>query len=318
MSAGTGTLPKRLLGRTGERVSCIGMGGFHIGKLADAAAATRLIHAAIDRGITFMDNSWDYNEGRSEEWMGQALQGQRDRVFLMTKVDGRDKRTAMLQLEESLRRLRTDHVDLWQFHEIIRSNDPHRIMAVDGAYQAALDAQRAGKIRFIGFTGHKSPEIHLDMLRVAAAHDWTPDTVQMPVNILDPHYSSFIDRVLPVLTEHNIGVLAMKTFGDHYVLDAVMKAKAATPAEMLRYSLSLPTSVVITGIDSMEILDQAVAAATGFTPMTSAEMADILARTRGIDPSGVHQPMKTTNEFDWTHSHPDSLGTGGELGVQPG
>jgi predicted aldo/keto reductase-like oxidoreductase len=314
-----GPVPTRLLGSTGERVSCIGMGGAHVGRLADRATAVRLVRSAVDRGITFMDNAWDYTMGRSEEWMGAALRdGYRDRVFLMTKVDGRDAATATAQLDESLKRLQTDHVDLWQFHEVIRSNDPERIFAPGGAFEAAMAAKKAGKIRFLGFTGHKAPAIHLEMLRVAADHGWTPDTVQMPVNVLDPHYDSFVRQVLPVLVERKIGVLAMKTFGDPYIFEAVTQAKASTPAEMLRYSLSLPTSTVITGIDKPEILDQAVLAATNFTPMSDAEQAALLERTRTIGETGEHQKMKTSFHFDSTHTTPAWLGPNGEMGYVPG
>ncbi len=314
-----GTVPTRPLGRTGVNVSVIGLGGAHIGRVDSAAESARIIHAAIDRGITFMDNSWDYNDGRSEEWMGAALRGgYRDKIFLMTKVDGRDKATATAQLDESLRRLQTDHVDLWQFHEIIRSNDPERIMAPDGAYAAALEAKRAGKIRFIGYTGHKKPALHLAMLNVALEHGWTPDTVQMPVNVLDPHYDSFVREVMPELVRHNIGVIGMKTFGDPYIFDAVTKANAATPLEMLRYSLSQPTSVVVTGINTTALLEQAVTAASNFTPMSEGEMADLISRTRKLSLAGEHQKMKTSFEFDSTHQHPQWLGPGGEQGLVPG
>jgi len=313
-----GAIPTRELGSTGARVSCIGMGGFHIGRIASESEAISLVHRAVDRGITFMDNSWDYNDGRSEERMGRALQGgYRDKVFLMTKVDGRDAKTATEQLDESLRRLRTDHLDLWQFHEVLRTNDPTRIFAPGGAYEAAVAAKAAGKIRHLGFTGHKAPAIHLEMLTVARMHGWTPDTVQMPVNVLDPHYDSFVRQVLPVLIERRIGILAMKTFGDPFVLEAVTSVNAATPLEMLAYSLSLPTSVVITGIDSPAILDQAVVAATA-PAMSQEAMAALVARTESIGVTGVDQKFKTSYHFDSTHSHPQWLGPGGQLGVEPG
>ncbi len=313
-----GDIPIRELGSTGVRVSCVGMGGFHIGKIESDTEAISIVHRAVDRGITFMDNSWDYNDGRSEERMGRALQGgYRDKVFLMTKVDGRDGATATKQLDESLRRLRTDHLDLWQFHEILRTNDPTRIFAPGGAYEAAVAAKAAGKIRHLGFTGHKAPGIHLEMLALARAHGWTPETVQMPVNVLDPHYDSFVRQVLPVLVERRIGVLAMKTFGDPFILEAVTGAKAATPLEMLAYSLSLPTSVVITGIDSPAILDQAVVAATA-PAMTPAAMTALIARTQPIGLTGVNQKFKTSYHFDSTHAHPQWLGPGGQLGFEPG
>ncbi len=325
MSASNGAtaaneIPKRPLGRTGEMVTCIGLGGAHIGRVPDAAASARIIHAAIDRGITFMDNSWDYNDGNSEKWMGQALaqSGYRKRVFLMTKVDGRDKASAKAQLDESLRRLQTDRIDLWQFHEIVRSNDPTRIFAPGGAYEAAVEAKQAGKIRYIGFTGHKKPAIHLEMLAVAAEHGWTPDTVQMPVNVLDPHYDSFVRQVMPELVKRQIGVIGMKTFGDGYIYEAVTGAGLATPAEMLAYSLSQPTSVVVTGINNQMLLDQAVAVATNFKPMSDAQMANLLERTRRLGMTGQSQQMKVGFNFDSTHEHPEWLGTGGEMGHIPG
>ncbi len=319
-AAAANEIPKRPLGRTGEMVTCIGLGGAHIGRVPDAAASARMIHAAIDRGITFMDNSWDYNDGNSEKWMGQALAqgGYRNRVFLMTKVDGRDKAAAKAQLDESLRRLQTDRIDLWQFHEIIRSNDPTRIFAPGGAYEAAVEAKQAGKIRYIGFTGHKKPAIHLEMLAVAQEHGWTPDTVQMPVNVLDPHYDSFVRQVMPELVKRQIGVIGMKTFGDGYIYQAVTSAGLATPAEMLQFSLSQPTSVVVTGITNQMLLDQAVAVATTFKPMTEQQMATLLERTRRLGITGQSQQMKVSFHFDSTHEHPDWLGTEGEMGLVPG
>jgi uncharacterized protein len=313
-------IPKRPLGRSGEMVTCIGLGGAHIGRVPNAAASARIIHAAIDRGITFMDNCWDYNGGNSERWMGRALKqnGYRDRVFLMTKVDGRDKKTATAQLDQSLKRLRTDRIDLWQFHEITRSNDPTRIFAPGGAYEAALEAKKAGKIRYLGFTGHKKPAIHLEMLALAEEYGWTPDTVQMPVNVLDPHFDSFVRQVMPELVQRGIGVIGMKTFGDGAIYDAVTSAGAATPVEMLRFSLSQPTSVVVTGINTPELLDQAIGVATNFEPMTGPEMAALLERTRKIGITGQAQLMKIAFKFDSTHEHPKWLGVGGEQGHMPG
>ena len=317
---GSEGIPKRRLGRTGEMVSCIGLGGAHIGRVPDAATSVKLIRDAIDRGITFMDNSWDYNDGHSEEWMGQALKsaGYRDRVFLMTKVDGRDKTTAKAQLDESLRRLQTDCIDLWQFHEIVRSNDPTRIFAEGGAIEAALEAQQAGNIRYIGFTGHKKPAIHLEMLLLGEERGFVPDTVQMPVNVLDPHYDSFIVHVLPELLKRDIGVIGMKTFGDPFIFESVTGAGLATPEEMLRFSLSQPTSVVVTGITDDKLLDQAVRVATDFVPMTEAEMDALLARTRTLGMTGESQKMKTGFTFDSTHETPAWLGPEGEAGLIPG
>src|ERR1035438_491420 len=205
----------RTLGSTGQKVSAIGLGGFHIGNPVQESESLKIIRSAIDGGITFMDNCWDYHEGKSEVRMGKALRdGYRDKVFLMTKIDGRSKTGAAAQIEESLRRLQTDHVDLLQFHEIIRMDDPDRIFAPGGAMEAVLEAKKAGKIRYIGFTGHKSPSIHLKMLATADSHQFRFDTVQMPLNVMDAHYDSFEKNVLPVLVRHDVGVLGMKSMGD--------------------------------------------------------------------------------------------------------
>src|SRR6266853_1929277 len=210
----------RELGTTGERVSAIGMGGYHLGKQPEASQSIQLMHAGIDRGITFMDNCWDYNDGISEVRMGQALRdGYRSKVFLMTKMDGRTKTAYNLQLEESLGRLQTDTIDLVQFHEVIRMEDPDRIFAPGGALEAAIAAREAGKIRYIGFTGHKDPAVHLRMLATAQKRGFHFDTVQMPINVMDAHFRSFTNEVIPVAIQQGIGVLAMKTFGDHFILD---------------------------------------------------------------------------------------------------
>jgi len=241
-----GDMPYRTLGKTGEKISALGMGGFHIGQpKIEKAQSIRLIRSAIDRGINFMDNSWDYNEGQSEIRMGKALQnGYRQKVFLMTKLDGRTKQEAAKQIDESLKRLQTDHVDLMQHHEIIRFEDPDRIFAQGGAQEAVLEAKKAGKIRYIGFTGHKDPHVHLYMLKVAADHGFRFDTVQMPLNVMDTHFRSFEKLVLPKLVEQGIGVLGMKSMGDGIIL----KSKTLRPVECLHYAMNLPTSVVITGI----------------------------------------------------------------------
>ena len=227
------------------------MGGFHIGKPDTDAEGIRLIHTGIDRGINFMDNSWDYNNGNSEVRMGKALAqgGYRQKVFLMTKIDGRSRSSFDSQLNQSLTRLQTDHVDLIQFHEILRMEDPDRIFAKDGALEAAIAAKQAGKVRFIGFTGHKDPLVHRRMLEVADAHGFRFDTVQMPINVMDAHFRSFTQTVVPLLVQRKIGVLGMKTFGDHFILDKVLADKLSTPIEMLHYSMTMPVSVVITGID---------------------------------------------------------------------
>src|ERR1700678_1612573 len=255
----------RELGTTGERVSAIGMGGYHLGKQKDAGESINLIHAGVDRGITFLDNCWDYNDGISEVRMGQALRsGYREKVFLMTKMDGRTAVEYNKQLEQSLGRLQTDMIDLVQFHEVIRMEDPDRIFAPGGAIEAAVAARHAGKIRYIGFTGHKDPAVHLRMLATAQKHNFHLDTVQMPINVMDAHFRSFTREVMPIAIQQGIGVLAMKTFGDHFILDS----KVIQPVEALHYSLTQPVSVVITGIDSMPVLDQALTAVKTFKPMT--------------------------------------------------
>ncbi|HEV7589287.1 MAG TPA: aldo/keto reductase [Longimicrobium sp.] len=300
------SMPYRTLGSTGERVSAIGLGGHHLGmKSVDEKLALRIIHRAIERGVSFMDNSWDYNDGASEERMGKGLaDGRRDRVFLMTKIDGRSRTEAARQLDQSLKRLRTDHVDLVQHHEVIRFDDPHRIFDPDGAHLALEDARRAGKLRYVGFTGHKDPQIHLHMLEVARENGFRFDTVQMPLNVMDAHYRSFEKRVLPELVRENIGVLGMKSMGNGVIL----KSGIVTPVECLRYALNLPTSVVITGCDSVEILDQAVDAATGFRPLSRAEVDALLAKTAPAASRGEFEPFKTSSIFDSTATHPEWLG----------
>jgi len=307
-SAGTrnGDMLYRTLGRTGEKVSAIGMGGFHIAQPGlTAQESIRLVRSAIDRGITFMDNSWDYNEGQSEVRMGKALKdGYRLKVFLMTKIDGRTKEVAEQQIETCLERLQTDHIDLVQHHEIIRFDDPDRIFAGGGAMEAVVDARKAGKIRYIGFTGHKDPHIHLYMLKVAADHGFHFDTVQMPLNVMDAHFRSFAQMVLPTLVKQDIGVLGMKSMGDGVIL----KSKTVSPIECLHYALSLPTSVVITGIDKPNILDQAFEAAKTFQPMSREQIAQLLAKTKEVALAGKYELFKTSSHFDSTAKHPDWLG----------
>ncbi len=301
-----GKIPRRTLGRTGERVSCIGLGGWHLGQpTLPEAEAIRIIRAAVDAGITFLDNSWDYNNGASEIRMGRALRdGYRERVFLMTKIDGQTRKAAAEQIEECLRRLQVDVIDLMQFHEIIRMGDPARIFAPEGALEAALEAKEAGEIRYIGFTGHKSPAIHLRMLETAKDHGFRFDAVQMPLNVMDAHFDSFEKRVLPVLVKEQIGVLGMKPLGDRQVLES----KTVTPIEALHYALNLPTSVVITGCDSMEILEQAIRAATTFRPMNHEEVEALLARTAQAAQHGQFERYKTTQDFDSTIEFPEWLG----------
>lgn len=303
---GTSEVPRRALGRTGERVSAIGLGGWHIGlSHVDEALAIRLVRSAIDRGVDFMDNSWDYNDGASEERMGKALrEGYRKRVFLMTKIDGRSKKEAARQLDQSLKRLGTDRIDLVQHHEVIRFEDPHRIFDEEGANAALLEARQAGKLRFIGFTGHKDPHIHLHTLEVAREHGFHFDTVQMPLNVMDAHYRSFERLVLPELVREQIGVLGMKSMGNGIIL----RSKMVTARECLQYALNLPTSVVITGCDSMEILDQAIDVARAFRPLSEAEVKTLLAKTKGAASKGAFEPFKTSSIFDSTATHPDWLG----------
>jgi aryl-alcohol dehydrogenase-like predicted oxidoreductase len=307
-SAGTrkGDMLYRTLGRTGEKVSAIGMGGFHIAQHGlTEDQSIRLVRSAIDRGITFMDNSWDYNEGQSEVRMGKALKdGYRQKVFLMTKIDGRTKEVAARQIETCLERLQTDHIDLVQHHEIIRFDDPDRIFAEGGANEAMVAAKEAGKIRYIGFTGHKDPHIHLYMLKVAADHGFHFDTAQMPLNVMDAHFRSFAHMVVPELVKQEIGVLGMKSMGDGVIL----KSKTVTPLECLHYALSLPTSVVITGIDKPEILDQAFEAAKTFQPMNQEQIAQLLAKTKEVAMAGKYELFKTSSHFDSTAKHPDWLG----------
>jgi len=295
----------RELGTTGERVSAIGMGGYHLGKQADASESINLIHAGVDRGITFLDNCWDYNDGISEVRMGQALRnGYRQRVFLMTKIDGRTAKEYNKQLEESLGRLQTDTIDLVQFHEVIRMEDPDRIFAPGGAIEAAIAAREAGKIRYIGFTGHKDPAVHLRMLETAQKHSFHFDTVQMPINVMDAHFRSFTKEVMPVALKHGIGVLAMKTFGDHFILDS----NTVQPIEALHYGLTQPVSVVITGVDNTQVLDQAFEAVRTFKPLNQTQVASLLARTAIAANEGKFELFKTTSHFDGTAQNPKWLG----------
>jgi aryl-alcohol dehydrogenase-like predicted oxidoreductase len=298
-------MPYRQLGTTGEMISAIGMGGYHLGKQKDADESIRLIHSGVDRGITFLDNCWDYNDGISEVRMGQALRnGYRQKVFLMTKMDGRTADEYDKQLEQSLGRLQTDVIDLVQFHEVIRMEDPDRIFAEGGAIEAAVAAKKAGKIRYIGFTGHKDPAVHLRMLETAEKHGFHFDTVQMPINVMDAHFRSFTHQVMPVAIKQGIGVLAMKTFGDHFILSS----NTVKPIEALHYGLTQPVSVVITGIDSMTILEQALEAARTFKPMTEAEVKSLLNRTQVAASEGKYELFKTTSHFDGTAANPKWLG----------
>jgi predicted aldo/keto reductase-like oxidoreductase len=301
----TQQVPRRKLGRTGEQVSCIGLGGAHIGGQKDEAESIQIIRRALDNGINFLDNCWDYNGGQSEIRMGKALQeGYRTKAFLMTKIDGRDKKTAAAQIDESLQRLRTDHLDLLQLHEIIRDNDPDRSFAEGGAIEAMVEAQKAGKARFLGFTGHKSPDIHLKMLEAAKKHGFRFDTVQMPLNVMDAHFDSFEKKVLPVLVREEIGVLGMKPLGGNIILES----KAATALECLRYALSLPASVVITGMDSLPRVEQALKVSRGFKPYSEKEVEALLAKTAKAAKGGTYEKYKVSTHFDGTVKHPEWLG----------
>src|SRR5579871_375337 len=295
----------RTLGKTGEKVSAIGLGGAHIGRAESPEVATTVIRSAVDRGITFMDNCWDYADGEAERRMGNALRdGYRQKVFLMTKFDGRTKQSAAQQIEESLKRLQTDHLDLIQVHEVIRMEDADRVFAPGGAMEAVLELKNAGKVRFIGFTGHKDPRIHLHMLDVAQKHNFHYDTVQMPLNVMDAHFRSFAHQVVPVALKEGIGVLGMKSMGDPFILES----KTVTPIECLHYALNLPTSVVITGIDKPEILDQAFEAARTFKPMSEQQVAALLAKTTQAAETGKFELFKTSDHFDSTAHNPKWLG----------
>ena len=297
-------IPYRTLGNTGENVSCIGLGGYHIGSQSDEQESIRIIRTALDEGINFLDNCWDYNGGASEVRMGTALRdGYRKKAFLMTKIDARTRQGAARQIDQSLRRLQTDTIDLLQFHEVIRDTDPELIFAPQGGMEAVLEARQKGKVRYIGFTGHKSPDIHLKMLNAAFARNFTLNTVQMPLNLMDAHYDSFEKKVLPVLVKHNIGVLGMKPMGDSLIL----KSKTAEPVECLQYALTLPTSVVITGCDSLPILQQALKVARTFKPLSGEQIATLLARTAPVAQKGKYELYKTSHNFDGTYQNPQWL-----------
>jgi aryl-alcohol dehydrogenase-like predicted oxidoreductase len=298
-------IPYRKLGRSGERVSLIGLGGWHLGIQSNEQESIRIIRTALDSGINFLDNCWDYNNGESEIRMGKALRdGYRQKAFLMTKIDGQTRKFAAAQLDESLRRLQTDHIDLLQFHEVIRMTDPERIFAPGGGMEAILEAKKAGKVRYIGFTGHKNPAMHLHMLETAAAHQFHFDAVQMPLNAMDAHYQSFEKKVLPVLVKNEIGVLGMKPMGAGILL----KSNTVSAVECLRYAMSLPTSVVINGCESLANLQQALDVARNFKPLTTAESAALLAKTEQAAREGQFEGYKTTNNFDGTVHNPQWLG----------
>jgi aryl-alcohol dehydrogenase-like predicted oxidoreductase len=296
----------RELGKTGEKVSAIGLGGWHLAlKHVDEQLAIRIIRTALDRGMNFLDNCWDYNDGQSEIRMGNALQdGYRKKSFLMTKIDARSGKDATKQLDESLKRLQTDCIDLVQHHEILRFEDPHRIFDAEGANNALVDAKKAGKLRYIGFTGHKDPRVHLYMMEMAREHGFVFDAAQMPLNVMDAHYRSFAKLVVPELVKDGTAVLAMKTMSNGRIL----QSGTVTAIECLHYALNLPTSVVITGIDSMEILDQAFKAIETFQPLRDQDLSRLLARTKEAARAGEFELFKTTSIYDGTALNPEWLG----------
>lgn len=297
----------RDLGSTGEKVSLIGVGGWHLGlKYVERKTALRIVHEAIDRGINFFDNCWDYNGGVSEKRLGKALEGgKRQKIFLMTKIDGRTKKIAAEQINQSLKRLKTDCIDLVQHHEVLRFEDPHRIFdEKSGSHLAMLEAQKAGKLRFIGFTGHKDPRIHLHMLETADEYGMKLDTAQMPVNVMDAHYRSFSKQVVPELNKRKMGVLAMKTMANGIIL----KSKTVTAIECLHYAMSQNVSVVITGIDSPKILDQAFEAVRTFQEVKQKDIDAILAKSKPEAMRGKYEPFKTSSIFDGTAQHTYWLG----------
>ena len=287
-------IPQRPLGTSGEHVSALGLGGYHIGKMSNQREAIRLVHAAIDAGVTFMDNAWEYHDGRSEEVMGKALAGgRRADVFLMTKMctHGRDKREAMRQLEQSLRRLKTDYLDLWQIHECVYHNDPERHFAPGGAVDALEQAKREGKVRFVGFTGHKDPAIHLRML----ANDFPFDACQLPLNSFDAAFRSFEREVLPVLLQRGIAPIGMKSLGGD---GRAVKQKAIPVEDALRYAMSLPVATTVSGIDSMRVLRQNLKVARGFTPLSSSQMDAIRSGVRDQATDGRYELYKTTAQHE--------------------
>jgi aryl-alcohol dehydrogenase-like predicted oxidoreductase len=286
-------IPKRPLGRTGLEVSALGLGGYHLGSVNSEMEAIRIVNEALDAGVNFFDNAWEYHQGLSEERLGRALKGKRDRAVVMTKVctHGRNKNVAMRQLEESLTRLQTDHVDVWQIHEVIYENDPDLIFAPNGAAEALLEAKRQGKVRFLGFTGHKDPSIHLKML----SHNFPFDTVQMPLNCLDATFRSFESSVLPEVSRRGIAALGMKSLGGSGEL---VREGAVVVTMGLRYAMSLPVAVTISGIDSLDVLRQNLEVARGFQPFRAAEMQAIRDMCRFDAADGHMELFKTTKKYD--------------------
>jgi aryl-alcohol dehydrogenase-like predicted oxidoreductase len=286
----------RTLGRTGPNqvaVTAIGFGGYHLGTIKDDDEAVRLVHQAIDAGITFMDNAWEYHDGRSEELMGRAIADRRDEVFLMSKVctHGRDRHEAMRQLEDSLRRLKTDHLDLWQVHEVVYENDPELHFAAGGVIEALEQAQKEGKVRFVGFTGHKSAEIHLKML----AYEYPFDSCQLPLNCLDGTFRSFEQKVLPELERQGIAAIGMKSMGG---VGDMVKAGVVSPEDALRYAMSLPVATVVSGIESPKVLEQNLKVARNFQPMTAEEMQVLRARCAESAGDGRYELYKVSAKHE--------------------
>lgn len=292
-NASTGNIPLRQFGKTDVKVSALGFGGHHLGEAPDAKTATQMVNEAIDGGITFFDNCWEYHRGKTEVWMGGALKGRRDKVFLMTKVctHGRDSELAMRMLEESLRRLQTDHLDLWQIHGVSFDSDPELFIRPNGAAEALRKAKQQGKVRFVGFTGHKDPTIHLKMLNTGFPFD----AVQMPLNAFDAQFHSFEQQVLPELNKRGIAALGMKPITGRG--DPVKKG-FLTAQEALRYAMSLPVTVTITGMDSLEILHQNLAVAQGFQPMSQQDMQALRDRLKPQAADGRFEPYKLSLKFD--------------------
>ena len=288
-----GEIPQRPLGRTGAKVSALGVGGHHLGDFKTVEEAIRLVHEAVDAGITFFDNCWEYWNGRAEDWLGRGLKGKRDKVMLMTKVctHGRGADLAMKMLEESLRRLQTDHLDVWQVHGVGFDNDPELAYAKGGVLEALTKAKKQGKVRFVGFTGHKNPNIHLDMIR----RGYPFDTVQMPLNALDATFRSFEKQVLPELNKRGIAALGMKSLGG---TAGAVKSGLVKADEMLRYAMSLPVAVTISGMDSLDVLRQNLRVARGFKPMPEKEMQALRDRCAKEAGDGRHEPYKLSLQFD--------------------
>lgn len=296
-NTGSGNIPRKPLGNTGEQVSIIGLGGSTLGDAPTYEEAERILHEAVDAGVNFLDNAWEYHEGRSEDWMGRALEGRRDKVFLMTKVctHGRDRNVAMQMLEDSLRRLKTDHLDLWQVHEVIYYNDPELHFAPNGVIEALEQAKQQGKVRFVGFTGHKHPNIHLKMLQLADQHNYHFNTVQMPLNCFDANYRSFEQNVLPEALRRGMGALGMKSLGGN---GQPVTQGAITAQEALRYAMSLPVATTISGMDSVAVLRQNLAVARDFKPLSPQEMQALRARSAPMAADGHLELYKSTKRYD--------------------